>query len=103
MTETGKARPQGKSRTLIRSLARRKPANRVIVTKRHILAADSDRDNVRLGEGIDRDDLLVHPKHQYPDKGLTHFPGKTTVDPFLTMPVSEVGNSQFFIHYCEST
>ncbi|KAG4437889.1 hypothetical protein IFR05_006608 [Cadophora sp. M221] len=95
VTETGTARPKGTSRTLIRSHARRKPDSRIKAPS-HADATVPYNGSSNSREGSNG----MHSHVSYPQLSL--FPRKAAVDPFQTLPVSDAGNSQFYIHYYDS-
>ena len=95
VTETGTARPKGNSRTLIRSHARRKPDKKTKTSSHVHLIRPRDRSS-DTKEGSEQ---RCSP---FPDQNqLSLFPRRAVVDPFQTLPASDAGNAQFYIHYCE--
>ncbi|KAL2072613.1 hypothetical protein VTL71DRAFT_11956 [Oculimacula yallundae] len=95
VAETGTARPKGSSRTLIRSHARRRPGTKAKVPSQ-LIAILPQNDCSPTKDESDRS-LLRTSQPQ-----LSSFPRKASVDPFQALPISDVGNSQFYIHYYDS-
>ncbi|PVH85817.1 hypothetical protein DL98DRAFT_568113 [Cadophora sp. DSE1049] len=96
VTETGTARPKGTSRTLIRSHARRKPDNRTKTPSQAAVILPRNGSSDTVEEDEERRSL-VSDHHQ-----LSLFPRRALVDPFQTLPVSDAGNTQFYIHYYDA-
>ncbi|KAH7364136.1 hypothetical protein BKA65DRAFT_490504 [Rhexocercosporidium sp. MPI-PUGE-AT-0058] len=97
VTETGTARPKGTSRTLIRSHARRKPDSRTKAPSQTVPIVPQN------GNSNSRDESTESSSHSHVSQPhLSLFPRKAAVDPFQTLPVSDAGNTQFYIHYYDS-
>jgi hypothetical protein len=101
--ETGTARPRGTLRELIRSNARRKPRRRPRQSSRAKLKPrneendSKDADEVRLTGRSP----VIQCQLEATKARLHRGPECNAMDPFYTLPISEVGQTQFLTYHCE--
>jgi hypothetical protein len=112
VAETGVARPHGSFRDLIRSKARRKGKKQVENTQGAWKISSSsftgnlDTDSERSSTTTPTTPTpsgFVTPKTppKTPQANLCHILENGLIDPLYTLPISETGGTQFWIHHCE--
>jgi hypothetical protein len=109
VAETGVSRPHGSFRDLIRSKARRKGKKQgedvkvASSSSSSCFASNVDTDSERSRTTTPTSSGLVTPKTPPKTPQALLWPGleNSLIDPFLTLPISEVGGTQFLIHDCK--
>jgi hypothetical protein len=107
VAETGVARPNGSFRDLIRSKARRKGKKQGESSKSAgksssgcflgILEPDSERSRTTTPISSGHVTPKNSPKSPLTLQGVED----CLIDPFLTLPISNSGGTQFLLHHCE--